>query len=63
MLAIDEGDEQGKEKPIVVPGDLEILFNGKRERGGKPVRLADLSPATASTSHHIGAERAAGQPS
>ena len=63
MLAIDEGDEQGKEKSIVVPGDLEILLNGKRETGGKPVRLADLRPAIKSTSPTSAPNRAARQPS
>ena len=57
MLAIDEGDEQGKEKSIIVPGDLEILLNGKRESGGKPVRLADLRPGDKIDVSHIGTEQ------
>ena len=57
MLAIDEGDEQGKEKSIIVPGDLEILLNGKRESGGKPVRLADLRAGDKVDVSHIGAEQ------
>ena len=42
VLAIDEGDSQGKQLRILVPADLRIGFNGSRELKGKPVTLADL---------------------
>jgi serine/threonine-protein kinase len=52
VLVVDEGDNQGKQLRIFVPGDLRIGFNGGREYQGKPVALQDLAPGDRVVVHH-----------
>jgi serine/threonine-protein kinase len=56
LLAVDEGEDAGKELAIAVPADLKITINGRAELDGKPVRLADLRAGDRATVGHIGEE-------
>jgi serine/threonine-protein kinase len=57
VLAIDEGEGQGKQLKVFVPGDLRIVFNGQQTLAGKPVKLADLKKDDRVVVHHMGDEK------
>jgi serine/threonine-protein kinase len=54
VMAIEEGENQGKQLRVGVPGDLRIVFNGSRQFEGKPVKLADLKARDRVVVHHMG---------
>ncbi len=54
-LAVTEGDEKDEKLIIHVPDELPIAFNGKPERNGRPVVLADLQVDDRVAARHKGA--------
>ena len=50
------GEEGGKEMVIAVPANVKIGLNGRADRNGKPVLLADLRPDDRVTVKHVGRE-------
>lgn len=54
-LAVTEGEEKGKSLTIYVPPELPIMFNGKPDRDGRPVVLADLQVDDRTMVRHKGA--------
>jgi eukaryotic-like serine/threonine-protein kinase len=55
-LAKIAGEEGEKELSIAVPATAKISLNGRTERDGKPVPLADLRPDDRVTVKHVGRE-------
>lgn len=53
-LAVTEGEQKGKEWTIYVPEELPIEFNGRHERDGRPVALADLQVDDRISARHKG---------
>lgn len=56
FLEIDEGDQKGKELYVAVPGQLEIVFNGRQTLDGRPVTIADLKPGDRTQLSHVAGE-------
>ena len=55
-MTIDQGEDEAKELLVRVPNSVKIVFNGKKQIDGKPVRLADLRIDDRVVVEHIGEE-------